>query len=234
MTLYETIFTRRSVRKYDPTPLDESTLADINAFLNRANQLNTHHARFEIVTGDKVGDKSAPHYIVAYCGENTAAYVNVGYVLEKVDLYLQSIGLGSLWLGMAKPKEDKQDFCIMLAFGNTSVPARKNVEEFNRLPISEISNSDNSGNCDIAKAVRLAPSAVNNQPWKLKFEEGCVTIGYFGRGLMKLILKNRLNKIDLGICTRFVIEALRHEGKHIKSIEPKTEGKEFEVAVEYE
>ncbi|MDD4494914.1 MAG: nitroreductase family protein [Eubacteriales bacterium] len=163
-------------------------------------------------------------------GESTAAYINVGYVLEKADLYLQSIGLGSLWLGMAKPKENKQDFCIMLAFGHTSVPVRSSVEEFNRLPLAKISDND----LDIAKAARLAPSAVNSQPWKLHFQDGSVTIRYFGRGMMKLILKNRLNKIDLGICTRFVVEALKNEGKHIKAIIPKASGKELEIEVKYQ
>lgn len=230
MTIFGTMFTRRAVRKYDPTPLDENTLTGIKTYLNSIKQLDGQAARFEILTGDRVGDNSAPHYITAYCDENAAAYINVGYVLEKADLYLQSTGLGSLWLGMAKPKENNQDFCIMLAFGRTYVPQRKSESEFNRLPLSEISDSDS----DVAKAARLAPSAVNSQPWKLHVADGTVTIRYFGRGMMKLILKNRLNKIDLGICTRFVVEALRHEGKNIESIILKTTGKTPEIEVKYE
>lgn len=230
MTLYDTMFIRRAVRNYDKTSLGENILSDINNYLSNIKQLDGQNVRFTIVTGDQVGDNAAPHYITAYCNENAEAYVNVGYVLEKADLYLQSIGLGSLWLGMAKPKEDKQDFCIMLAFGRTSVPQRNSIAEFKRLPLAEISDSD----CDIAKAARLAPSAVNSQPWKLHFEDSRVTIRYFGRGLMKQILKNRLSKIDLGICTRFVVEALRHEGKNIKGVTPKTVGKKFEIEIHYE
>lgn len=230
MTLFETMFARRSVRKYDMTSIGENSLNDITAYLSNIKQLDGQNARFEIVSGDRVGDKSAPHYITAYCDEDSFAYVNVGYVLEKADLYLQSIGLGSLWLGMAKPRDDKQNFCIMLAFGRTTVPVRSSIDDFNRLPLSEVSDSD----CSVAKASRLAPSAVNSQPWKLCFEDGAVTIRYFGRGMMKLILKSRLNKIDLGICTRFVVEALKNEGKQIKSVKPRATGKELEIVVKYD
>lgn len=229
MTLYETIFVRRSVRQYDPAPLDSETLNNIQSFLDETKQIDGQKARFKIVS-NKEASINHPHAILAYCDESTAAYINVGYVLEKADLYLQSIGLGSLWLGMAKPKDDKQNFCIMLAFGRTSVPIRNSVEEFNRLPLSEVSDSDSV----VAKTARLAPSAVNSQPWKLHFEDGSVTIRYSGRGMMKLILKNRLNKIDLGICTRLVVEALKNEGKHIKAIIPKATGKELEIEVKYE
>lgn len=35
MTLYETMFTRRSVRKYDPAPLDQETLSTILAYIQK-------------------------------------------------------------------------------------------------------------------------------------------------------------------------------------------------------
>jgi hypothetical protein len=187
-------------------------------------------ARFEIVSADKVhGGTHAPHYILAYCNDSDSAYANVGYVLQNVDLYLQSIGLGSIWLGMAKPNEAERDYCILLAFGKTDVPMRKAEGEFERLLLSEISDQDNPA----ARAARLAPSAMNSQPWKLHFESGKVVIRYFGRGLMKLILGKKLSKIDLGIVTRHVETALRHEGKTNLSITPKTSGKTFEIEIAY-
>jgi len=229
MTLYETIFTRRAVRSYDMTVLDSAALADIQAFIDTANRLDGQSARLEIVTADKVKNDIAPYYILAHCEANDCAYMNVGYVLQNVDLHLQSNGYGSLWLGMAKPSESDSNFCIMLAFGKTSVPPRGNISEFKRLPISEISNEDNA----IAQAARLSPSAVNSQPWKLDFAEGKVTIRYFGRGIMKLILKNKLSKIDLGIVTRHVDVALQSKGKAIQAITPITDKKGFAIEIEY-
>ena len=229
MTLYETIFTRRAVRSYDMAALGSAALAEIRAFVSAIEQLDGQCARIEIVAADKVKNDIAPHYILAYCGAGDCAYMNVGYVLQKVDLYLQSKGYGSLWLGMAKPSEPNDDFCIMLAFGKTNVPPRQNNDEFKRLPIDEISNTDN----DVAQAARLAPSAMNSQPWKLDFTENKVCIHYFGRGISKLILKNKLSKIDLGIVSRHIELALLNEGKTVQRIFPQTDKKRFSIEVVY-
>ncbi len=230
MTLYEIIFKRRSVRKYDRTPLDEKTLNDIRAFITNTRQLQGQNARFDIVSADKVKGASAPHYIMSFCPPGDAAYANVGYVLEKADLYIQSLGLGGLWLGFGKQKEKESGFCIMLAFGQSTVPFRTSEKEFNRLSISEISNKDNH----LAQAARLAPSACNSQPWKLFFGDGCVTVRYFGRGLTQMLLKSKMSKIDMGIITRHIVTALENEGKEVKSITPKTSGKDFEIEMIYE
>jgi hypothetical protein len=218
------------VRKFNDSPLDAPTIKNIEKFIGDTPPLAGQSARFEILPAEKVhGGAAAPHYILAYCNGSDSAYANVGYVLQNADLYLQSIGLGSLWLGMAKPNEPERDYCILLAFGKTDVPTRKAEGEFKRLPLSEISDQDNP----VARAVRLAPSAMNSQPWKLHFESGKVVIRYFGRGLLKLLLRKKLNKIDLGISARHVEAALIHEGKTILSITPKTGGKTFEIEIPY-
>lgn len=229
MTLYETIFVRRSVRKYDMTPLDEKTLDDIRKWIDETTGLPGQSARFEIVAADKVKGATAPHYIMCYCKPGDAEYANVGYVIEKADLYIQSLGLGSLWLGMGNPKEKETDFCIMLAFGKSDVPFRNSEQQFDRLPLKEISSTDNA----IAQAARLAPSACNSQPWKLDFADGRVTVRYFGRGMMKMILKSKMNKVDIGIVTRHIVTALEHEGKEIKVVTPITSGKGLEIQIEY-
>lgn len=162
MTLYDTLFARRSVRKYDPAPLEQETLSTILAYIQKIPQIEGQHAEFRILPQNEVDDNRAPHYIIASCEESDAAYANVGYVLEQVDLYFQSIGLGSLWIGNRLGYEPKPGDCIMMAIGQTKVPFRHSIKEYKRLPGSEISGTDN----EITQAVRLAPSAVNSQPWK--------------------------------------------------------------------
>ncbi|MDR0915942.1 MAG: nitroreductase [Oscillospiraceae bacterium] len=230
MELYDTIFTRRSVRKYDMTPLDGAALAEIRAFLDTTTQLTGQNARFEIVGADRIKNAAAPHYILAYCAANDSAYANVGYVLQNADLHLQSLGFGSLWLGSAKPSEPEADYCIMLAFGKTDVPPRRDLRDFKRLPIGDISNADDA----IAQAARLAPSAMNSQPWFFDFSDGNVSVNYAGRGVSKLLLRKKLSKIDLGIATRHVEVALLHEGRTVLAVTPKTDGRDFAVEVTYQ
>jgi hypothetical protein len=228
MNLYSTIFTRRSVREYTPSPLGEAELASIKAVLDGAKQLPGQGARFEVVGADNLKKAPAPHAVLAYSQNTDAALCNIGYTLETLDLHLQGEGLGSLWMGMGKPAQPGADYRILLAFGKTDVPARQGEADFKRKPIGEISNEDNA----IARAARRAPSAVNFQPWKLHFAPGAVTIHYDGKGLGRLVAA-KFQKIDLGIITKFVELALAHEGKTVTSITPGGTGKSFAVTVEY-
>lgn len=228
MTLYETIFARRTVRKMDPQPLDTETLDKVQAVLDGAEHLDGQTSRYEIVDNTVVGG-GAPHYILAYCDANSAAYADVGFVLQKADLYLQSIGLGGWWLGMKKAEGGAQDFCIMLGFGKPQTPARKGEQEFKRLPLETVSDADNA----VARAMRLAPSAVNSQPWEFHFGANMVTIKLHGRGAMRAVLKKRLNKIDLGIVTRYAQVALLEENREIQSMRPVEEGKSFRIEIAY-
>ena len=231
MTLHETIFTRRSVRKYDMTPLGAEVLDDVKKYLSGIKQLNGQKTWFEIVPSDAASNNKAPHYIIAYCKPTAAEYINVGYTLQMADLYLQSKGFGSLWLGGASPKGDLKtnECCVMMAFGKTDVPKRKNATEFKRLPIDEISNQDNK----VARAARVAPSSWNSQPWKLFFKDNSVTVEYFGRGMLKAFLKKKLNKIDIGIVTRYIELALQQEGKEITSISINADSKKPNVMIAY-
>lgn len=231
MTLYESIYMRRQVRKFNSKPLEKKTLEDIFKCVSEAEQLVNQCAKFEIASAEDVsGGVSAPYYLLSYCDDSSAAYANVGYVLQKADLYIQSIGLGSGWFMGLKPIKNNEKFCISLAFGNTDVPMRNGPDEFKRLPIEKIGLVDNL----VAGAVRLAPSAMNSQPWKLEFEDGKVIIKDFGRGVMRVVLRNKLNKIDIGIAARHAVLALMQEDKKVTDIAPRATEKEFEIEIIYE
>ncbi|GHU88179.1 nitroreductase [Clostridia bacterium] len=229
MTLYETIFARRSVRKYDVAALDAAALDEIKAYTESATQLSGQSARFEIVSADKLKGGLSPYAILAFSDGSDAAFVNIGYTLQDLDLWLQSRGLGSVWCGMAKPLNPAPDYRILLGFGGTSEPLRKGESDFKRKKLSDISNADNA----IARTARIAPSAVNFQPWKLDFAAGAVTVHANVRGVGKII-PGRLYLFDLGIITKHVEVALEHEGKTITAIEIHGNGKDSSVEVRYE
>lgn len=128
MTQYEAIFIRRSVREYDPAPLTIARLAKIQSVLDNVKQLPGPTARFEIVNADKLKGAAAPHAILVHCEDTDAAWFNAGYSLQAVDLYLQAEGLGSIWMGMAKPIYPSLDYRILLAFGQTNVPIRTEAD----------------------------------------------------------------------------------------------------------
>jgi nitroreductase len=229
MSAYDTIFLRRSVRKYEIAPLTGAELAKVQSVLDSAPQMPGQSARFELVNADKVKGLSAPHAVLAHAPADSAALANIGYTLQTLDLYLQENGFGSLWMGMARPLAPAPDYRVLLAFGKTDVPLRRAESEFKRKKISDVSNEENA----IARAARLAPSAVNFQPWKLEFAPGKVAV-QFAPGLVGKLVASKFQQIDLGICLKHAVLALEHEGKIVTGIAPQGGGKTFAVVVEYE
>jgi hypothetical protein len=229
MTLYETIFTRRSVRQYDKTPLDADALVEIQNYAAAAKQMPGHSARFETAEGNVLKGGIAPYAVLAHSSGSDAELVNIGYTLQGVDLYLQSIGYGSLWCGMAAPKNPAPDYRILLGFGKTDVPLRSGEDDFKRKKLSEISDTDNG----IARSVRLAPSAVNFQPWKLSFGGETVTLKLNVRGIGR-VLPGRLYLFDIGIALKHAELALAHECKKVTGFSFTGNGKDLAALARYE
>lgn len=227
MTKYEAMFCRRSVRKYT-RPLEQERLDAVREFARSVQQMPGQNARFRIITREEMGAGPAPHYLVASCGSGNEAYANVGYVLEQVDLHLQSLGYGSLWWGMNLPAQSQEDDCIVLGMGYTDLPMRK-AENAKRLELDKITNTDNA----ITRAVRMAPSAVNSQPWNIICGDREVVLSYVGRGLLKSRLEKKLNKVDLGIAARFAATELEFQGSPVQDITMETAGKEFSITLHY-
>jgi len=229
MTLYETISARRSVRKYENIKLDEAALKEIQNFVDNAKQLpQALRAGFEIADSDKLKGGIAPYAILAYSDDSDLSFINIGYTLQSADLWLQSTGYGSVWCGMASPKKPKTDYRILLGFGKTSIPLRAGENDFKRKKLADISNKDNA----VTRAARLAPSAVNFQPWKIDNNEEKVIIRANISGIGK-ILPGKLFLYDLGIITKHVEIALLYEGKIIKSIDVSGSGKNSAVTINF-
>lgn len=217
MIPYEIIFKRRQVREFNSEPLDQAVLDDVVEFANSVKQLEGQNVRFKLVgANDMSNPNSAPYYLVSYCDDNYFAYINAGYVMEEVNLYMQSKGIASGFFYDLSEKEPEGNSSITLVFGNADVPMRESEEEFDRLPLSEISNSDN----EVARAIRLSPSAHNAQPWNLEFSDGKVVIKEIDRGDPTLMMGLMMHKFSIGLATRHAVFALNHEGKTVAEITP--------------
>jgi nitroreductase len=217
MTLYETMFRRISARSYDPTPLPEEEIDAVLEAGRRADRI-ADDVTLKLIAAPTHGH-NAPHYLAAYCDGGTASVVNAGYVLQQVALFIESKGYGTCFLGMAKPdKEDGgADYCICLAFGKKAAPALRNgQDDFPRLPLEKICRFPAHAldwQVEIARAVRIAPSAMNFQPWLITFTEDGLTLAYRPcAGLLRGLLKKKGNKIDLGIALAHILVAAQKAG----------------------
>ena len=106
--IYDVIFKRKSIRKYDNSPLDENVLNRISEELNNLTPLyDDIKTDIKIISGDDVklrGMKQAPHYLAIF-SENKEGYLtNLGFMLQQMDLLFSASGIGSCWQGIPSPK----------------------------------------------------------------------------------------------------------------------------------
>ena len=147
-----------------------------------------------------------------------------GYMFEKIVLFAESLGIGTTWIagtmdrGAFEKAVHLKDGEVMPCISPLGIPAkkmslretvmRKGVKADSRLPFDQLFfretfdcplTEDDAGELrEALEMVRLAPSAVNKQPWRLVIDGHAVHFyekpdkGYNSNGW-------DLQKIDLGI-----------------------------------
>jgi nitroreductase len=219
---YEAIFKRKSIRKYDLTPLPADILAKVKQFASTVKPLDKtiKHEFSYLVTEDvkNLLPIKAPHYICLYSEKKENYLMNAGFLLQQIDLFLSVSNLASCWLGMAKPtkhvpeQQNGLEFVIMLAFGNSNEPIhRVDTTGFIRKSITEISKIDGAN--ELLEPVRLAPSASNSQPWFFSGNLKEIEVSREKLNLIKAPLFGKMNQIDIGIALYHLWLSLDHQGK---------------------
>ena len=200
--LNEMIYKRRSVRRYKKSALSDGERELVaGAFSELRPLYPSIRVRLELVpkSGVRTMMPWMPEDAVAIYSEDADGYLeNAGFILEQLDLYIQSIGLGSCWVGLGRTKEnsavdDGMKFVILLAVGRTDVPERGGISDFSRKALADISDTADER---LVPAL-LAPSSVNSQPWY--FESAGGRYNVYKRNLVRTSGLSRMNRIDVGI-----------------------------------
>ncbi len=162
---------------------------------------------------EKVGTygviKKAPAYLVTVCKNDRENLFDCGYVFEKLVLYMESIGLGTCWMGgtfnrtnIKVPIEEGEFIPVVSPIGYPEGKKALAERMFRSFAKSDqrkafeslffykdfktpmtLENSGRKGyqNIEILKSVRLAPSASNKQPWRILMDEECTAHLYIER-----------------------------------------------------
>ena len=202
--LRDAIYHRKSVRKYEQGPLPDSALDQIRTQCeNLASPVLNARAAFRILTADQVKGLTAkaPYYLAVYAPENPDEQLSAAFALEQASLWMTENGYGSCWFGMVKPKDAQREaeglpFLIALAFGAPAEPLLREPAQFKRKPLGEITNITDRDS--LLEPVRLAPSAVNVQPWYLTEKENLIRLYASRRGLAGKLFGG-YTQVDLGI-----------------------------------
>lgn len=230
--LYETIFKRKSIRKYDFTSLDDNTISAISEYIDNLKPMYDNIKTEMKLVSQKdlkgIAVIKAPYYIVALSEKKEGYLTNVGFMLQQMDLFLSSNGIGTCWVGMSKAAKEisessKLEFVIVLALGKPEGPLyRSNVSEFKRKSLNQISNT--IGSDDLLETVRIAPSSSNSQPWFFTKSDDIIHGYCVKSNLLKAIMYEKVNRIDMGIAMYHLWIAAKHFGKDAEIISDITAG----------
>ena len=204
MNLATMIPRRRSVRAYRAERIDNAILADLLRYMG---------ALVPLIPGAKVEGRiiptdhgsflqkwKTPHFIAVFSDGSDDGLLNVGFMYQQLDLYAQSLGLGTCWVGLGS-LTDKESvpvgmkLAVMMAIGLPDDVPERTAADFKRKPMAEISDRPD----DRLEALRLAPSATNSQPWFVTHEGETLHIWREELGIIKQRTHGRMNKIDMGI-----------------------------------
>lgn len=201
------VFTRRSRRRFDGKPAEPWALAKVGEVCDgfhpfgAARVVLVRKAPQEVfkgVVGSYGSVRDAPHCLVMSGPEDAAA--EVGYVGQAAVLEATALGLGTCWIGgMFRP--DVATSLVALAPGERVFAvsplgratqskslgekiATAMVKSQTRKPSEEIAPGSD-GWPEWAKkgveAARMAPSALNIQPWRFTFGADTVTLSTDGK-----------------------------------------------------
>ncbi|MBP0977945.1 MAG: nitroreductase family protein, partial [Oscillospiraceae bacterium] len=229
MDIFETIKTRRSVRTFDDTPLSEEHIEELKRFIPTITNPYNIPVEFVLLDSNKNGLSSpvisGEHmYVAAKVRPVPHSEEAFGYAFEHLVLFAWSLGIGTTWIGgtfkrdvfekAAGLAEDERMYCASplgypaKKMAVKEITMRTAIQADKRRPVSELffENSfsepltkTDSGLADAIESVRLAPSAVNKQPWRVV---KCGNAFHFYVKHSRGFIGDRigdLQKIDVGI-----------------------------------
>ena len=226
----EHIRSRRSVRTYDGKEVSTEDLDKLSSFMSRIDNPYEIPVEFKMLNAK---DQKLSCPVVGgtnlYVGVKAKRMPHieeaVGYSMEKLVLYAQSLGIGTVWIGGTMDRsaferamelgEDELMPCISpLGYPAKKMSVkesmmRKAVKADKRLPFEELfydgsfdvpMTEAKAGRLEkVLKMVQLAPSAVNKQPWRVVVSQNAAHF-YLKRnkGFISDAVGD-VQKIDLGI-----------------------------------
>ena len=182
MNLYEAIFVRKSVRSYTGEALSPQLLDKVKAHYRELTGLFGGIETEISVLDNRRGQQrmlslfsvKAPYYLVFYSEEAPRYLMNMGYLMEQMVLYMCSLGIGTCFIGSNKIKKELQEkdgrkMVGIVAFGKSKGSHVRKQAEAKRLSIDQLcifKEVPRQWMRQLLESARLAPSAMNDQPWR--------------------------------------------------------------------
>lgn len=215
MNVYQMIAVRQSVRKFQKKAFSEELIQMIHnykGYIFPLYQDESYSIRL-VSIWDKNRVKlnglhlKAPYYILFFGADTPDGRRNAGFLMEKIALYLTEKGIGSCYQGMAHIDRGEdivpqgQSLLITLACGFPQQELERTQDKAKRLPLERlVSSKEEYGQQmrTVLEAGRLAPSALNRQPWRLFVQKNRIHV-FMKKANPHFSLMEKMQDIDIGI-----------------------------------
>ncbi len=205
MTVKEAIKVRTSVRQYKDTPIEEELRVLLDAYTESINRESGLHIQihydelcgFDAKLAQYGKFENVNNYIVVAGKERADFDEACGYYGEKLVLYAQTLGLNTCWVGLTYNKKllkeilpDGEKLCIVIALGYGVEPGVQHKSKtLDKLMATKgiMPEWFREG----AEAAMLAPTALNQQKFKMGIKNG--------EPVIKVSSPGFYTKVDLGI-----------------------------------
>ena len=172
--LSEMIYKRKSVRAFSKKPADilDNDIDLIKTF-ELTPLIDNIKVLIKVLKKSEVKNDRSNYCIAFYTEDKPLSLENIGFLGQQLELELQLKGLGTCWWGMKKPKKDYKKIDSMECVITMTVgypqkeESRVYPDGFSRKPAKDIMIGNKESDKFI-EAVRIAPSAVNLQPWLIE------------------------------------------------------------------
>lgn len=182
------------------------------------------------VTGDKgegrrIGTygviKGPQGYLVGICRLQREPLMDLGHIMQGAVLLLTSLGVGTCWLGGTFRRSDieanvdlmdGEEIAAVIPYGYPAGKSRaleglmkKAAGSSKRMAFDELftfTGGSSEEMCGCLEAVRLAPSSMNNQPWRAIVENDDVHLFMVLPRMVKAEAGLNMRYLDIGIAMR--------------------------------
>lgn len=237
----EAIYRRRSIRKYLNEELQVGILEEIKEACKSVKKLyedidmDIHVVEDgikiqNITTGiiGAFGKIKAPHYIVITSNKKEGYLENVGFAMESIVLSLTDMGIGTCFIGSSIneqllkdiiPINKNHEAVITISFGfprDDETMGKKIIRSRKRMEISEFTSGYVTKTWQhILDAVRMAPSAMNSQPWRFFINKNIIDIYSMNKNFIFIKGSKEMNRIALGTALYHLYIAAKRLDKEI-------------------
>ena len=223
---YDAMYARSSVRKYTGAP-DKEQINRLGVLCKKLSWQGVTVRMFK-GPGLKSQIKGTDVYAVIVAKRGTPMEME-GFMGESLVLEAGSMGLGTCWLGAGFVPEiinrnvnlqtDESVHCV-IAIGKCDLPAfapkRKALERMSNMTETKLAELGDWQK-EAVMAARIAPSAINMQPWRIEADKTSVAILE-----PEFVLYKKYAALDRGICMLHAAVGAHHAGR--EAIWKKVEG----------